>query len=694
MRMEIGLSQAQVQKQILSPQMIQSMEILVLNSQQLEERIEEALEENIALELEEPAAEPEASPEASDATGDMSSVESSEFESGGEAPEMDLLRDRYEHLAEFQSEEYYNSPGARVAGGGDDDDKFEALQNAADRPASLQDFLMEQVRLRSDLEDRCRLLCFEIIHSLDPKGWLLYPLEDVLVSLNEPAIMPAPAVAGSSGSDGAEKAAAENADSQPSVSGGDPSGNGEPESKPRPEAAPDRGAESKSGSDRKLGMATLSEPAPNSNPLDAISGILPASSPPAGIVTSGGLIPTPSSATGSGLLVTGGASRNGESQPDAAYRTSSVDPTGPVSEGPSGSEVTQDSGAERVASRPAETGEGEKPEADELAGAPQASEAGSESSEGEPDLSFTREELDEAWQVVRSLDPGGVGATDLRDCLVLQLDRDPQEYPLERVLIESHLPDIAKNRLPQISKATSRSIEDIKDAIEIISSLNPNPGKGFSLETNAVVRPDVFIEEKDGEYRVKVDNPYQPKLRISPYYKQLFADPEARKDPELRKYIGKKIDNAQWLLHAIFQRRSTLQRVAEEVVQHQQDFFRRGIRYLKPLKMQEIADKIGVNVSTVSRAISGKYFQAPGCIKELKFLFTGGTTKDDGSMESRGSVIERIKKLIDEEEKRKPLSDSKIVTLLSKEGIHISRRTVTKYREAEGIPSSRERRVY
>lgn len=524
MRMEIGLSQAQVQKQILSPQMIQSMEILVLNSQQLEERIEEALEENIALEVEDPTAEASAeagaegeATEVADADltsiedrSDLDSTESAteaDSEAEVDAAEMELLEDRYDHLAEFQDEESYHASG-RVSGGGDEDDKFEALQNAADHPDSLHMHLQQQLRLISELPDRGRILSSEIIYNLDHRGWLLYPLEEIHEALNK-------------------------------------------ETRP---------------------------------------------------------------------------SDNGEL-------------TGPPVEAP-----------------------------------------------------ITLEELQQAWEVVRGLDPCGVGAVDLRDCLSLQLERDPLDYPLELDLIANHLPDIAKNRIPQIAKATSRSIEEVKDAIEIIASLNPNPGKGFSTEQTAVVRPDVFIEEKDGVYQVQVDNPYLPRLRISPYYKNLLA--EARKDPELRKYIKKKIDNAEWLLHAIYQRSSTLQRVAEEVVQHQQDYFRNGIRHLRPLKMQEIADKIGVNVSTVSRAISGKYFQAPGSIKELKFLFTGGTTKDDGSMESRGSVIERIKGLIGDEDKAKPLSDSKIVSLLGKEGIHISRRTVTKYREAEGIPSSRERRVY
>ena len=508
MRMEIGLSQVQVQKQILSPQMIQSMEILVLNSQQLEERIEQALEENVALELEEPERESsdgEVPAARSDAEMAVDVVDAG-------AKEMDLLADRYEHLAEFQAEEYYTAPGSRLPTGDDGADKHEALLNAAGRPVSLYEHLEEQTRMR-DMDDRMRALCSEIIYNLDARGYLMYPVEEIHESLNRQPLLPSSA---------------------------------------------------------------------SSNGFD-------------------GLAPS----------------------------------------------VT---------------------------------------------LPVTLEEIQAALEGVQALDPAGVAARNLEDCLRLQLDRDPGEYPLERTLIESHLQNIARNRLPQIAKATGHSIEEVKEAIEIIGSLNPVPGKAFASGDNAYIQPDVLIEEENGEFKVQVENGYLPKVRISPYYRQLLA--EARKDPEIRKYIKKKLDNAEWLLHAIHQRRSTLQRVAEEVVAHQQDFFRNGPRHLKPLKMQEIADKIGVNVSTVSRAIAGKYFQAPGSINELKCLFTGGTQRDDGTMESRGSVILRIKDLIADENPKKPLSDSKIVDRLADVGIHISRRTVTKYREAESIPSSRERRVF
>ncbi|MEM7166772.1 MAG: RNA polymerase factor sigma-54 [Planctomycetota bacterium] len=614
--MEIGLIQAQVQKQILSPQMIQSMEILVLNSLQLEERIDEALEENIALEVDEPDSAEDGAEERSRDDSATPATEGGEEYEGADAEvrEMDLLEDRYEHLAEFQSEQFFNAPGGgRVGGGGDDeDDKTEALQNAADRPATLHDHLMQQVQLVPDLTPRQRLYCAEIVYSLDPRGRLLYPLEEMHQALLEAA---------------ANYAAA--------------NGNGTARAPIEPVAPPDAVAETPSPQ-----QEAVAPPEPDAGVALGAGSV---------IGTTRGSEDAHSSQVDVSTAAESATGDDPQAGASAAVPEAAADP------GANGAGRSDETGAEfplHVALEPA------------------------------PELS----ELEEALAIVRGLDPAGVGATSIEECLLLQLDRDPLDYPLERELIEKHLANIAKNRLPQIAKATGQPLDEVKGAIEIIAMLNPNPGRGFVAEETHIVRPDVFIDEDEGEYKVRVENPHVPRLRISPYYRTLFK--EARNDPELRKYIKKKIDNAEWLLHAIHQRKSTLQRVAEEIVKHQQEYFHKGIRHLKPLKMQEIADIIGVNVSTVSRAISGKYFQYPGGVKELKFLFTGGTTKDDGSVESRGSVIERIKKLIADENKRKPLSDSQIVKLLAEQGIHISRRTVTKYREAESILSSRERREY
>ena len=294
--------------------------------------------------------------------------------------------------------------------------------------------------------------------------------------------------------------------------------------------------------------------------------------------------------------------------------------------------------------------------------------------------------------VVQTLDPPGVGGRDLAECLLLQLSSDPQDYPLEERIIRDHLDDLGHNRVPKIARALGVTVEDVKLAAENIASLNPLPGRLYSAETPHYVKPDVLVEEVDGRYEVRVESEYLPRLQINSHYRELYK--QSRKNPEVKQYLKKKIDNAEWLLSAIRQRQSTLQKIAQEVVDIQRGYLDHGISHLKPLKMADVAERLGVHVSTISRAISGKYMESPRGIQDLKFFFTGGATKADGNVEARGSVIQRIKNLVAEEDKSKPLSDIAIVEKLSESGIKISRRTVTKYREAEGIPSSRERREY
>ena len=297
-----------------------------------------------------------------------------------------------------------------------------------------------------------------------------------------------------------------------------------------------------------------------------------------------------------------------------------------------------------------------------------------------------------ALGVVQDLEPPGVGGRGLEECLLLQLRRDVQDYPVEERNIRSHLDDLGHNRLPKIARALGIAIDEVKDAMENIGSLNPLPGKLFGGEMPRYVKPDVIVDEVEGRYEVRIENEYLPRLHVSPHYRNLYK--ESRKNPEVKKYLKKKMDGAEWLMSAIRQRQSTLQKIAIELVDIQAEFLDHGISKLRPLKMAEVADRLGVHVSTVSRAIHDKYMQTPRGIYPMKFFFTGGAMKSDGNVEARGAVIQRIKDLIAEEDKSGPLSDIAIVKKLKKSGISISRRTVTKYREAENIPSSRERRVY
>ena len=300
--------------------------------------------------------------------------------------------------------------------------------------------------------------------------------------------------------------------------------------------------------------------------------------------------------------------------------------------------------------------------------------------------------FDHALSLIQSLDPPGVGGRDLRECLLLQLRRDRQSYPVETAIIESHLEDLGSNRIPKIAKVLGISVEDVKSAVETIASLNPIPGKLFGGEGARFIKPDVVVDDVEGEYVVRVLSESLPRLQVSSYYRDLYRS--AAKDPVLKQFVKKKLESAEWLIAAIRQRQSTLHRVAQEIIGIQRGFLDHGISHLKPLKMVEVAERVGVHVSTISRAISGKYVQTPRGIFDLKYFFTGGSEKEDGTTEARGSVIQRIRDLVQSEDAKNPLSDIDIVEKLSLSGIHISRRTVTKYREAESIPSSRQRRAY
>lgn len=302
-------------------------------------------------------------------------------------------------------------------------------------------------------------------------------------------------------------------------------------------------------------------------------------------------------------------------------------------------------------------------------------------------------EFEEALGLVQTLDPPGVGARTIEECLLLQLDPANPQYNFLRVLIEHHLEDIKRNKLPQVSRRTGRSIEDIKDALGRLGGLNPRPGAIFSVEETHFVIPDVIVELHAGEYVVRVENQYVPQLRISRQYRKMF---EMRgNDAQVRQFIKKKLDSAKLLIESIEQRQVTLYNVASEIVKRQKDFLDHGIKHLRPLKMQEVADACSIHVSTVSRAINKKYMQTPRGIFSMKHFFTGGLATTDGEAESQEAVKQLVKEVIDAEDKSKPLSDDEIMKILKeKHSIEIARRTVSKYRKALNIPSSRQRKEY
>jgi len=303
----------------------------------------------------------------------------------------------------------------------------------------------------------------------------------------------------------------------------------------------------------------------------------------------------------------------------------------------------------------------------------------------------SREALEQALGVVQHLDPPGVGARSLEECLLLQLRGQPDGYSLERQLIEHHLEDLAMNRYPKIAKETGRSIEQVKQAKDFISRLNPRPGSIFAGEMPQYITPDVMVEYVDGHYEVRLEDAFIPRLFVSPSYRRILGE---AKDSQAKDYIRKKMNSARWLIDAIEQRRNTLYKIACEVVDQQREFLDRGVAALRPLKMQTVADRTGVHVSTVSRAIADKYMQTPRGIFDIKYFFTGGTRNAQGTLTSRKSVKQRVLDVIAAEDKRNPLSDDEIASQLQAAGLDVKRRTVTKYRKTMSIPSSRQRREY
>lgn len=306
------------------------------------------------------------------------------------------------------------------------------------------------------------------------------------------------------------------------------------------------------------------------------------------------------------------------------------------------------------------------------------------------------EEVENVLFCIQQLEPPGVGARNIQECLILQLDEKDTEYDLKKELIEKYLPDIYHNKYPKIAKETGRNLEEIKRVVQAILKLNPKPGAMYVRDSShSFIVPDVIVELRDDQYVTQLKEDYIPHLRIHRHYQQMLQkDQESYFNSKTREFIKKKIESANWIIDAIEQRRQTLTRVADKIVQYQQEFLQHGLTYLKPLKMQEIADELQIHVSTVSRAISDKYVQTPRGIFPLKFFFTGGIDKQDGNCESRVIVQDRILELIQQEDKKSPLSDEDIVAKLKGEGLEIARRTVTKYRKALHLPSSRRRRQY
>jgi RNA polymerase sigma-54 factor len=300
----------------------------------------------------------------------------------------------------------------------------------------------------------------------------------------------------------------------------------------------------------------------------------------------------------------------------------------------------------------------------------------------------------EALATVRKLDPPGVGGKDLKDCLLLQVQASMPNADILRILILSHLEDISANRLPHIVRVTGFSLEAIQEAIVELRHLNPRPGADFYAQSSAVIIPDVIVEKNDeGQYFVRLEEGRSQQLHVSGYYRDLMKDRGTEKGT--RDYIKQKVGSAQWLIEAIEQRQTTLRKVSQAIVDYQIDFFEIGPHALKPLKMQQIADVVGVHVTTVSRACDEKWMMTPQGVFPLKRFFNGAIAASDGGEEvAQDAVRLKLREIIEKEDKHDPLSDDALVKLLDDAGIRVARRTVVKYRQIMNIPSSRKRKVW
>ncbi len=302
------------------------------------------------------------------------------------------------------------------------------------------------------------------------------------------------------------------------------------------------------------------------------------------------------------------------------------------------------------------------------------------------------DDLHAAKAVLMSFDPVGVGSDDLRECLIVQLERLGKKHSLAHRLVEQYLEDLANKRYPILARKLGVPLEQVSRAADFISTLDPRPASRFNPSSNNYVSPDIIVERQAGEWVPVMNNDDLPSLRLSNAYKDLLG--QASSSGEVRNYIRDKIRSGKFLIRSIHQRQQTIHKIATQILAHQREFLEKGTSFLRPLNMAQVADEVGVHETTVSRAISGKYMATPYGVFELKFFFSHGVKTDSGEDLSNTSVKNAIADLIKTEAKAKPLSDDKLAKLLDKQGIKVARRTVAKYREALGILPSHLRKSF
>jgi RNA polymerase sigma-54 factor len=298
----------------------------------------------------------------------------------------------------------------------------------------------------------------------------------------------------------------------------------------------------------------------------------------------------------------------------------------------------------------------------------------------------------EVLKVIQTFEPAGVGARDLRECLLLQLERAGQQHTLEYRIVNEFMEALGKRRIPEIARSTDQPVDAVQEALQRIARLEPRPGRAFLPNNDQYVLPEVFVQNSGDDYIVTTNNEHIPHLRISNTYKDLMAQRE--NSSEVRNYIREKIRAGKFLIKSLYQRQETILNIANEIVRRQRDFMAKGVAALKPMTMVQVAQVVGVHETTVSRAVSGKYMQTPQGVFEMKYFFTAGIQTASGQGMSNTSVKDMIAEIFKVEDAGKPLSDQEVVKMLKDKGIVIARRTVAKYRTELNILPSNLRKVY
>jgi RNA polymerase sigma-54 factor len=296
-------------------------------------------------------------------------------------------------------------------------------------------------------------------------------------------------------------------------------------------------------------------------------------------------------------------------------------------------------------------------------------------------------------EMIKTFDPPGIAARDLRECLLIQLAQRGLLDSVAGALVAEHLDDLLQRRYPEIARKMKKTVREIQSAAEVVATLDPRPGARFAQEEPRYIVPDLLVDKVEDRYVVQLNDRDFPRLRINPAYRRILADARSESKSQ-REFVIGKLNQAKWLIKTIDKRRRTMITVMEAILDAQKEFFDKGIEYLKPLTLQQIAVVVGVVESTVSRVTSNKYVQTPRGVFELKYFFSTGLRTEHGEAASSKKIKERIKNLIEAENKTRPLSDQEIGRILKDDGFYVARRTVAKYREQMGILQARQRKQY